>query len=177
MTVVLVLLAALSIGGGAVGPVIESVTHGGWVESPWLHELPHEAEHASHTFALWCSLAAVAAGAGAGVVVYGVRPTGVLEAFATGPGRAVAVLVENKFYVDELYDRLFARPLRAAADGLWGAVDRALIDRILVEGTGDMVVGAARAAATTQVGAVSGATTAMLAGAIAVLLWLLASHG
>ncbi len=95
MTIVLVLLAALSIGGGWVGPTIESVTHAGWAESPWLHELPHEASHASHTFALWCSLAAVAAGAGAGVFVYGLRPSGVLDVFAAGPGRAVADLVEN----------------------------------------------------------------------------------
>jgi NADH-quinone oxidoreductase subunit L len=177
MTIVLVLLAALSIGGGWLGPVIESATHGGWVESPWLHELPHEAEHASHTFALWCSLAAVAVGVGAGLVVYGLRPRGLLDAFAAGPGRAVGVFVENKLYVDELYDRLFARPLRAGADLLWVNVDRAVIDRFFVEGAGNVVVGAARLAATTQVGAVSGATTAILAGAIAVLLWLVASHG
>jgi NADH-quinone oxidoreductase subunit L len=175
MTAVLVLLAGLSIVGGWAEGGIEHVTAHGWAESAWVQALDHETHEAAHTFAMICSLGAVLVGAGLGVVIYGVRPAG-LGGFAEALAPA-RVALENKLYVDELYDIVIVRPLRAGTSLLFTVVDRALIDRFLVEGAGRIVGEAATAARATQVGAVSGATTAILAGAVGVLLWLVAFHG
>ena len=43
-------------------------------------------------------------------------------------------LVRDKFRVDELYDKLFVRPIKLIGDGIFYVVDRILIDRILVGG-------------------------------------------
>jgi NADH-quinone oxidoreductase subunit L len=48
-------------------------------------------------------------------------------------------LVQDKFRVDELYDAILIRPIKALARGLYTFVDRILIDKILVEGTGVLV--------------------------------------
>jgi NADH-quinone oxidoreductase subunit L len=48
-------------------------------------------------------------------------------------------LVRDKFRIDELYDKLFIRPLRKLAQGLFFVVDRVIIDKILVEGTAGIV--------------------------------------
>ncbi|HEY7376021.1 MAG TPA: NADH-quinone oxidoreductase subunit L [Polyangia bacterium] len=44
-------------------------------------------------------------------------------------------LVQDKFRIDELYDRAIIRPVRAFARGLYAFVDRVIVDKILVEGT------------------------------------------
>ena len=45
-------------------------------------------------------------------------------------------LLANKYYVDEIYDTLFVRPLRWISETiLWRAIDVGVIDR-LVNGTG-----------------------------------------
>jgi NADH-quinone oxidoreductase subunit L len=52
--------------------------------------------------------------------------------------------MENKWYVDELYDRIVVRPLRALSEFCWKIVD-AVIDGLasllgaLVEGVGDLL--------------------------------------
>jgi len=72
---------------------------------------------------------------------------------------------------------VLVRPLRAGTGVLFRVIDRQVIDRFFVEGAGRVVLEASQALRLTQVGAVSGATTAILAGAVAVLLWLVAAHG
>jgi NADH-quinone oxidoreductase subunit L len=75
---------------------------------------------------------------------------GLAAAFYRGgykePARAFAAkfpgfvhLVQDKFRIDELYDAVLIRPLRAFARGLFMFVDRIIIDKILVEGTGVIV--------------------------------------
>ena len=48
-------------------------------------------------------------------------------------------LVQDKFRVDEAYDALIIRPLRMFSRGLFAFVDRIIIDKVLVEGTGVIV--------------------------------------
>jgi len=54
-------------------------------------------------------------------------------------------LVENKFYLDELYEAVIYRPFRALARFFWKAIDVLIIDGIvnagafLVELTGDLL--------------------------------------
>ncbi len=68
-----------------------------------------------------------------------------------GPGRGTPARVAqaapgvyaafaNKFYVDELYDLVIVRPLKATARILWQVVDSFAIDKVLVNGTA-MVTG------------------------------------
>ena len=42
--------------------------------------------------------------------------------------------VEHKYFVDEGYDRAIVRPLWKASVGLYKAIDRVLVDTLLVEG-------------------------------------------
>jgi NADH-quinone oxidoreductase subunit L len=43
-------------------------------------------------------------------------------------------LVQDKFRIDELYDKIFVRPIKLIGDGIFYLVDRILIDKILVGG-------------------------------------------
>jgi NADH-quinone oxidoreductase subunit L len=142
MTGVLLLLAGLSIAGGWLEGGIEHITAHGWSQSHWIHDLGHEAEHEAHTFAMVCSIVAVLAGAGTGLLVYGVRPAG-LAGFAEvlTPAR---VALEHKLYVDELYDLVLVRPLRAGTGLLFTVIDRQVIDRFFVEGAGRVVLEASQ---------------------------------
>jgi NADH-quinone oxidoreductase subunit L len=44
-------------------------------------------------------------------------------------------LVQDKFRIDELYAKIFVRPIKLIGEGIFFFVDRILIDKILVEGT------------------------------------------
>ncbi|HMV65308.1 MAG TPA: NADH-quinone oxidoreductase subunit L [Myxococcota bacterium] len=178
MTSVLVFLAILSVAGGmALGPTgwLHEFTHPVWSQADWMHELGHEAEHTSHEAAMMWSVGAVLLGIGSAVGLYGFS-RGTVDAFVAGPGKALQQAAYDKFYVDELYAALIVRPVSTGARLLWAAVDRRLIDGLLVEGSGKLVMGAGALLRRTQVGAVTAATSATLAGAVAVLLWLV-THG
>jgi NADH-quinone oxidoreductase subunit L len=69
---------------------------------------------------------------------------------AAAPG--FVQLVRDKFRVDELYDAVLIRPLRALSRGLYVVVDRFVIDRVLVGGTAALVDVAGRIARAFQVG-------------------------
>jgi NADH-quinone oxidoreductase subunit L len=48
---------------------------------------------------------------------------------------AVHRLLVNKYYVDEIYDRLIVKPLAALSRGFWKIVDTLLIDTLIVNGS------------------------------------------
>jgi hypothetical protein len=79
-----------------------------------------------------------ALGAGIAWVFYGggYRQPAIKFAAAV-PG--VVSLVRDKFRVDELYDFLIIRPIKALSRGLFLVVDRVLIDKVLVGGTAAIV--------------------------------------
>jgi NADH-quinone oxidoreductase subunit L len=81
-------------------------------------------------------------------------------------------LVANKFYVDELYDLIIVRPLRAIAHFAWKGIDTVAIDGTLnasaffTEITGDLL-------RFLQTGNVRNYALMVLAGAVAAVAWLL----
>jgi NADH-quinone oxidoreductase subunit L len=48
-------------------------------------------------------------------------------------------LVQDKFRVDELYDRVLIRPIKTVSRWIFLFVDRIIVDKVLVEGTGVIV--------------------------------------
>jgi NADH-quinone oxidoreductase subunit L len=166
--VALGLLAALSVVGGVLGAPLEEFTHG-WAEPAWLQAMGHghEMEH-SHHVAMMTSVTAVTIGIGLGVLLYAVKRS-LVENFVTGVGKPLHRLVENKFYVDELYDMLFVRPVSKGAVALWKSVDRLIIDAGLVEGSAKGVYAVATVLRTSQSGVVNVAVAVMLLGTVVVL--------
>ncbi|MFB3854971.1 MAG: NADH-quinone oxidoreductase subunit L [Vicinamibacterales bacterium] len=83
-------------------------------------------------------------------------------------------LLENKYYVDEIYDRAIVRPLVAlSTEGLWKRLDAGLIDG-LVNGTGAAVTASSRWSRRVQTGSIRVYAAAVLAGTVLILgfyLW------
>jgi NADH-quinone oxidoreductase subunit L len=72
-------------------------------------------------------------------VLYRRGPSGLVDRFASGAGASLYRVVRNKFYVDEIYDRIIVRPFRVVSQGIFEIIDRFLIDWIIVEGSAFVV--------------------------------------
>jgi NADH-quinone oxidoreductase subunit L len=86
--------------------------------------------------------------------------------------RAIYQFLLNKWYFDELYDRLFVRTAFALGEGLWKTGDGRLIDGG-VDGIAEIAQGAAREASRLQTGYVYHYAFAMLIGVVALVTWYL----
>ena len=145
----------------------------------FLHDvLPAGAHHVSHATELsLAGLAILAAllGTGAAWLLYVARPELPIR-IRTGAA-ALHRLVANKYYVDEVYDALLVRPLIAISDRvLFRGVDAGLIDGFAVNGSAGTVRALADDALKyLQSGLTQGYLITMVAGAFAVLAWLLAA--
>ncbi|HEU5055451.1 MAG TPA: hypothetical protein VFU21_02955, partial [Kofleriaceae bacterium] len=71
--------------------------------------------------------------------LYGKGPSARVQRFTAGVGAEIYRLARNKFYVDELYDRIIVRPFRWIAVGVFEVIDRFVIDFLLVEGSAFVV--------------------------------------
>jgi len=71
--------------------------------------------------------------------LYGRGPSAAVGRFTAGAGAEIYRLAKNKFYVDELYDKIIVRPFRWIALGVFEVIDRFLIDWVLVEGSAFVV--------------------------------------
>lgn len=131
----LAILAVLSIFAGWIETpeVIGHITAlTGWVESSWYGLMHHAAEHEEHAVSH----------ATEWMLILGVSTASILVAFASfkkystlkkleeGSGAAFN-LSWNKFYVDEIYQMLFARPLSYLADFVAAVFDRFVIEGIV----------------------------------------------
>ncbi len=126
MKLPLSVLAVLAVVGGFI-PVehwLEPV-----VERPaaWFHAGEHHGALASMLMPL--SLLAAALGIATAWALYAGPMRQVPARIATSL-RPVYSLVFHKYYVDEIYDLVIVRPLRAFAQGLFRVVDRVFIDTI-----------------------------------------------
>ena len=98
------------------------------------------------------------------------------------PGRLVArirglyLFVYNKWYFDELYDRLFVRPAFYLARGLWLDGDGAIIDGIGPDGIAAAARNIAGRASRLQSGYLYHYAFAMLVGVVALVTWYLVSR-
>ena len=135
MVVPLVVLAAGAAFAGYAGKI--PFTHfdwlGGFMSSIIVAIPGHEAHGGHHELGLEvilvaASIAAAFGGLGLAWRLWGGnRGTAADEALARRAPRLYR-LVENKYFVDEIYDRLVVRPLRATARFCWKVVDSVFID-------------------------------------------------
>ncbi|MEO8276935.1 MAG: NADH-quinone oxidoreductase subunit L [Thermoanaerobaculia bacterium] len=135
MVVPLVILAGGAIFAGYAGKI--PFTHFDWLGeflAPVIVTIPgHELRAAEHELGLEALLvAASVAAALAGLLVawrlWGRgRGTAADEAWARRSPRLYR-LIENKYFVDEIYDRFIVRPLRRFARFCWKVIDSVIID-------------------------------------------------
>jgi len=97
-----------------------------------------EVSHKLEWIGMASSALLAALGIGLAYAFYGGGYREPARRFAEGFPRFVK-LVQDKFRIDELYDALIIRPIRGGARLIYRFVDRIIVDKILVEGTGALV--------------------------------------
>ena len=89
--------------------------------------------------------------------------------FKNQPLRQMPRLLENKYYVDEIYDAAIIEPILVTSrEGLWKIFDLGVIDG-LVHGLGRTVVGFGKQVRYMQIGFVRVYAAIILAGAIIIV--------
>jgi NADH-quinone oxidoreductase subunit L len=172
MTIPLIVLAILSTVGGFIGiPYafanrdINVIEH---TLEPVIAHLPAVADHAHLTEERLLALGSVVIaliGIGIGLTIFRKRP--VLE---------MPRILENKYYVDEIYDAALIRPLVVGSrEGLWRFFDIGVIDGLL-HGIGQSVTELGRLARYLQAGFVRAYAAIILIGAL-ILIGLFAYLG
>jgi NADH-quinone oxidoreductase subunit L len=135
MTIPLIILAVLSIIGGFVG-IPEIFVHGGDKLGAFLapviapHSEGHSVSHSTEYLLMGLSTGLVLA-----MIVFAwIRFRNYQRREETGLGK----VLENKWYVDELYDRVFVQPLHRLGGFLRSVIENSVIDG-LVNGVGKLV--------------------------------------
>ena len=136
---------------------------------------PHHGGHFSHsTEALFVGLS-VAAGL-AGLIlawVFYVRSRDIPVRLARSFPLVYRILL-NKYYVDEIYDFLFVRPIRVLSEKIfWKILDAGIVDDGMVNGTARFFQGAARLLRRIQAGDVQSYGFAMIVGVLAIVGFML----
>lgn len=174
MTIPLVLLALASVGGGFLLAPSFEVSHAPLADAMGALESGYSAvaygqAHGRATVASWF---AFGAGFLSAAFVYLFRRS-LAQSFVEGElGRRVHRLVQNKFYVDEIYAWTIVGGLKIAAGLLWFVVDRILIDGLLVNGTARLAYAAGGLVRRAHTGAIAAGAGAILLGVLAGLAWL-----
>jgi len=134
MTIPLVVLSVFATGAGWVGIPEHFPVIGGLVPS-WFHEfvggtlLEHPEAAEFNRVPLLVSLVVALGGLGLGYLVY--RGAGAQDPLRKPLG-PIYTLLENKYYFDELYAKIFVRPARAIAEEFsYLFLDRHVIDGFL----------------------------------------------
>jgi len=121
------------------------------------HEATAEELNAERLLAL-ISVLIAAAGIGAGWVIFKKRPTMQLPR-----------ILENKYYVDEVYDAALIHPIESfSREGLWKIFDIGVIDGLL-HSIGEAVVEAGKAGRYLQAGLLRGYAAIILFGALIII--------
>ncbi len=81
-------------------------------------------------------------------------------------------LLTNKYYVDEIYDAIFIRPLRALARGLHKVMDVAIVDGLLVRGPAKVVGFIGNQFRTLQNGDMQAYVTVIVLGLVTAILFI-----
>jgi len=182
VTVPLVLLAipSIVIGYLTIGPVL----FGGWLsdsitvlpQNDVLADLGHHfhgasamAMHAVQTAPFWLMITGFALA----TVIYRLRPALADQLQQKMP--RLHRLLENKFYVDEFYQKVFVSRILRIGDGLWDKVDAGIIDGWLVNGSGRLVGDLAARVRVWQSGYLFQYAFAMIVGLMVILaIWVMA---
>jgi NADH-quinone oxidoreductase subunit L len=172
MTVPLGVLAVLTVAAGlALGiPSAHGTAFGRFLAPVFpLHEEAGPGGLSAYAL-LILSVLVVVAGVLLAWLIYGGR---LVKAEAIGrPRNIVHRLLLNQYYVDEIYDACFVRPIQRLSDFSAWIFDQRFIDGI-VNGIGRVVVGWAQGMRRVQTGYVANYALTMLLGAVAVLGFLL----
>jgi NADH-quinone oxidoreductase subunit L len=135
---------------------------------PYDDSIAHSVNN-SH-FIDYLPLVAGLSGIGLAYVCYMLKPD--IPAKVTLHFRALYLFLLNKWYFDELYDRLFVRSAFSLGDGLWKTGDGMIVDGT-INGLASGTREAAREASRLQTGYVYHYAFAMLIGVVALITWYL----
>ena len=80
-------------------------------------------------------------------------------------------ILENKWYIDEIYEALVVRPIHALSEGLWRGFDVGVIDRIVV-GFGKVTERAGQTVRVIQTGSIQVYALMLLIGMVATVGYL-----
>jgi NADH-quinone oxidoreductase subunit L len=119
----------------------------------------------------WAPFAAMASGLAIAYLYYVAAPW--LPAATARAFKPLYLFLLNKWYFDELYDRVLVRPAHAIGRFLWRTGDGRLIDGLGPDGIAARVLDAARGAARIQSGYVYHYAFAMLIGVAALITWFM----
>ncbi len=181
VTVPLVLLAIPSIAIGYL--TIEPVLFEGWLSESilvlpqndvlvpigeQLHGPLAMAEHSLKTAPFWLMIA----GFVLATLIYRIRPSAADQLQEKLP-RLHRVLL-NKFYIDELYQKVFVSKTVSIGNGLWNKADAGLIDGLLVNGSARLMGSLAAKVRVWQSGYLFHYAFAMIVGLIGIIaIWVM----
>ena len=138
------------------------------------HAIIEDAHHAP-TWVKWSASAAMVLGFIVAWYMYIRRPDAPAR-LAAQHGHLYRFLL-NKWYFDELYDKIFIKPALWIGNRLWRDVDDRLIDQSIVEGLGNRVKDITARVVKLQSGFLYHYAFAMLIGIAAILTWAIAAGG
>jgi NADH-quinone oxidoreductase subunit L len=134
----------------------------------------HDTLEGAHHAPVWVKLLPLVMGVGGialAYVMYIAVPT--LPAQLAQRFRPIYLFLLNKWYFDELYDRLFVFPAQRLGWLLWRGGDGAIIDRFGPDGIAAATIRLARRASALQTGYVYHYAFAMLIGVVILITWYL----
>jgi NADH-quinone oxidoreductase subunit L len=167
MTIPLVVLAALSVTAGWAGLPVDGWNGIAAILGPVLSPgEPSEPDAGLLWVLMGVSVAVALGGWMTARYFYLTRPE--LPGRLATRAAALYRLSLNKWYVDELYDRLFVRPTTRLADRLWRTVDVRTIDQA-VNGVGGSTLAGARILRLLQSGQLQHYALAMMVGTFVIL--------
>lgn len=178
MTIPLIVLAVLSAAGGFIG--VPEALHGSHWLATFMSPLfdasrqvnpeafaPTSLSHADEYLLMGISVVAALVSAAVAYVMYVSKNS--VPAPDIEERSALQRLVYNKYYIDELYDAIFVKPIRTLSNVL-SSFGEYLIDSI-VTGTGRLVSNLSGLLRQTQTGSIGYYIFAMVAGIVLILFW------
>jgi NADH-quinone oxidoreductase subunit L len=186
MTVPLIVLALLSTVGGFIGVpyafvnrdinVIEHTLEPAVATMPGAVNPDNTDEHAAISTDEHAHIGEERLLAGVSIVIAGLGIGAGFMLFRKRPLLEMPRVLENKYYVDEIYDTTLIRPIEAGSrEGLWKIIDKGVIDGLL-HSIGEAVTETGRVARYLQAGFVRGYAAIILLGAL-ILIGLFAYLG
>lgn len=172
MTVPLIILAILSVIGGLIGlPELWHMPNfiSEHLDSLILRKNPAALNHDTEWTLMAIAISAAAATIYATYVIYRQKRILPLEENDTMP--ALQKTIYNKYYVDEIYDTVFRKPLDAVSNVFSKYMDKQILDGV-VEGIGSGVKGVGGLVRQLQQGNISFYIITMLLSIIAVLMFI-----
>ena len=174
-------LIFLAIGSILAGWIAHEMFVGETMDEFWRGSIlilpAHPALEAAHHAPVWVKALPIAVGLlgiAIAFLMYILRPD--LPRLVAARLRALYLFLYNKWYFDELYDRMFVWPANYLGRGFWRAGDGALIDGVGPDGVAAATLELARRASRLQSGYVYHYAFAMLIGVVILVSWYLYSQ-